>query len=314
MAVDKKIVVLVGGVGGAKLALGLSHIVPSKNLTLIVNTGDDFRHLGLKISPDLDTVMYTLAGVVNPEFGWGLQDDSVTTLSTLEKHYHFEPWFRLGDKDIATHLLRTHMLNEGHTLTEVVAYLSQQLGVKHTMLPMTDDDVPTIVETEDMGELGFQEYFVKHRWQPVIKSIRYDGHETATISESVRSALESADMIIIAPSNPWLSIAPMLSIPDMRDLLLSRDIPRVVVTPVIGGDSVKGPTAKIMGELGLTVTAESVAQFYGNVITGFVNDTQNAELALDGIKTIQFNTLMNDLDDKIQLAQSILDWIGGWGI
>lgn len=314
MAVDKQIVVLVGGVGGAKLALGLSHIVPPENLTLIINTGDDFRHLGLKICPDLDTVMYTLAGVVNPEFGWGLQDDSITTLSTLEQHYHFEPWFRLGDKDMATHLLRTHLLSEGHTLTEVVTSLSRHIGVKPTILPMTDHDVPTIVETETMGELGFQEYFVKHRWQPVLKSIRYDGHEKATISEPVHSAIESADIILIAPSNPWLSIAPILSIPNMRELITSCDVPRVMVTPVIGGAAVKGPTAKIMGELGLSVTAETVARYYEDVITGFVNDTQNAELALDGIKTIQFDTLMIDLDDKIRLAQSVLDWIGGWGI
>ncbi len=314
MAVDKKIVVLVGGVGGAKLALGLSHIVPPENLTLIVNTGDDFKHLGLKICPDLDTVMYTLAGVVNPEFGWGLQDDSTTTLNTLEKHYHFEPWFRLGDKDMAAHLLRTSMLNEGYTLTEVVSFLSQQIGVKPKMLPMTDSDVPTLVETETMGILGFQEYFVKHRWQPVIRSIHYKGHENAIISESVKCALESADILIIAPSNPWLSIAPILSLPHMRDLITSRNIPRVMVTPVIGGAAVKGPTAKIMSELGLDVTAESVAHYYGDVITGFVNDTQNVELALGGIKTIQFDTLMNDLDDKIRLAQSILDWIGGWGV
>ena len=314
MAVNKKIVVLVGGVGGAKLALGLSHIVPAEDLTLIVNTGDDFRHLGLKICPDLDTVMYTLAGVVNPEFGWGLQDDSTITLNTLEKHYNIDPWFRLGDKDMATHLLRTSMLNDGHTLTEVVSFLSKQIGVLPTMLPMTDSDVPTIVETEAMGTLGFQEYFVKHRWQPVIRSIRYNGHEQATISESVQSALESADMIIIAPSNPWLSIAPILSIPYMRELITSRNIPRVMVTPVIGGAAVKGPTAKIMGELGLEVTAETVARYYGDVITGFVNDEQNEELALDGIKTIQFDTIMMDLGDKIRLAQSVLDWIGGWGV
>ena len=313
MAVDKHIVVLVGGVGGAKLALGLSHIVPPENLTLIVNTGDDFWHLGLKICPDLDTVMYTLAGVVNPEFGWGLQDDSIITLDTLEQYYHFEPWFRLGDKDMATHLLRTHLMREGHTLTETTTFLARQIGVRPALLPMTDADVPTIVDTETMGALGFQEYFVKHRWQPVIKSIRYDGHEKATISEPVQLALESADIILIAPSNPWLSIAPILSIPNMRALILSRDVPRVMVTPVIGGAAVKGPTAKIMGELGLSVTAEAVARYYGDVITGFVNDTQNSELALDGIKTIQFNTLMVDLDDKIRLAQSILDWIGGWG-
>jgi LPPG:FO 2-phospho-L-lactate transferase len=314
VAVDKQVVVLVGGVGGVKLALGLSHIIPPENLTLIINTGDDFRHLGLKICPDLDTVMYTLSGVVNPEFGWGVQDDSTNTLETLEKHYHFEPWFRLGDKDMATHLLRTNMLNEGHTLTEVVTHMSRLIGVKPTLLPMTDMDVPTIVNTESMGKLGFQEYFVKHRWQPVIKSIRYDAHEKATITESVQSALESADIILIAPSNPWLSIAPILSIPNMRELITSCDVPRVMVTPVIGGAAVKGPTAKIMGELGLSVTADTVARYYGDVITGFVNDTQNAELALDGIKTIQLDTLMIDLDDKIRLAQSILDWIGGSGI
>ena len=313
MALDQNIVVLVGGVGGAKLVLGLSQIVPPENLTLIVNTGDDFWHLGLKICPDLDTVMYTLAGVVNPEFGWGLADDSTVTLDTLQKHYQFEPWFRLGDKDMATHLLRTHLLREGHTLTEIVAILSKQIGIQPTMLPMTDDDVPTIVETQTMGELGFQEYFVKHRWQPIVKKIRYNNYEQAKITQSVRSALQSADIMIIAPSNPWLSVAPILSIPNLRELITTCDIPRVAVTPVIGGAAVKGPTAKIMQELGLSVTATIIAQYYSDVINGFVNDTQNEPLALDGIKTIQFNTLMKDLDDKIRLAQSILDWIGGWG-
>lgn len=314
MAIDKNIVVLIGGIGGAKLALGLSHIIPPENLTLIVNTGDDFWHLGLKICPDLDTVMYTLSGVVNPEFGWGVQDDSRITLETLEKHYQFNPWFGLGDKDMATHLLRTHLLREGRTLTEIVAFLSQRIGVKPTMLPMCDEELPTTVVTKSMGELGFQEYFVKNSWQPILEIIRYNGNEKATISASVSKALELADIILVAPSNPWLSIAPMLSIRGMRDLIASRNIPRVAVTPVIGGEAVKGPTAKIMRELGLTVTAESVAMYYGQLINGFVNDSQNEPLSIDGLQTIQFDTLMRDINDKIGLAQSIVDWIGGWGL
>ncbi len=312
MAVDKKIVVFVGGVGGAKLALGLSHVVAPENLTLIVNTGDDFWHLGLKICPDLDTVMYTLSDVVNSEFGWGVNGDSIITLDTLTQHFQFEPWFRLGDKDMATHLLRTHLIREGHTLTEITQFLTKQIGVKPTMLPMCDEEVPTSIVTKDQGTLGFQEYFVRHRWQPVIESIEYTNHKQAKISDSVKSAVELADMILIAPSNPWLSIAPILSISDLSDLIQSRDIPRVLVTPVIGGAAVKGPTAKIMGELGLSVTAESVARFYGEVINGFVNDIENRDLAFDHVKTTKFNTFMKDLDDKIRLSESILSWIEGW--
>ena len=157
--------------------------------------------------------------------GWGVQDDSLTTLKTLEKHYHFEPWFRLGDKDMATHLLRAHLLHEGHSLTEVVAFMAQQIGVKPTLLPMCDEELPTTIVTRSMGELGFQEYFVKHQWQPILQSIRYNGNESSTISKSVQSALTEADMILIAPSNPWLSISPMLSIPGMRELIASCDVP-----------------------------------------------------------------------------------------
>jgi LPPG:FO 2-phospho-L-lactate transferase len=310
--VSDNIVLFVGGVGGAKLALGLSQIVPPEKLTLIVNTGDDFWHLGLKISPDMDTVMYTLAGVVNPAFGWGVNQDTRTTLETLEKHYQFEPWFGLGDKDMATHLLRTHLLREGHTLTEVTALLAEKIGVRHPLLPMCDEEVPTMIATEQMGELGFQEYFVKHRWQPVISAIHYTNHEHATISDAVRSAVESADVILIAPSNPWLSIAPILSIPGLSDLIRSHDIPRVVVTPIIGGTAVKGPTAKIMGELGLQVTGASIVDFYGDVINGFVNDVQNRDVVHEQLRTVKFDTLMKDLDDKIRLGESILTWIKGW--
>lgn len=314
MAVDDHVVVLVGGVGGAKLALGLSHILPPEKLTVVVNTGDDFWHLGLRVCPDMDTVMYTLSGIVNPEFGWGINGDTRTTLETLSKHYSYEPWFGLGDKDIATHLLRTHLLRDGKTLTDVMQILTTKLGIKHPILPMTDAEVPTIVNTEEFGELGFQEYFVKHRWQPTVKSLRFRNIEQSSIPEKVYHALKSATAILIAPSNPWLSIAPILSVPGLRDLMVSVDVPRVVVTPIIGGKAVKGPAAKIMGEMGLDVTAQAVLDYYGDVVNGFVDDIQNPEFAKDSVKIVRIDTLMKDLSDKIEVATSILNWIGGWGV
>lgn len=314
MAVDDHIVVLVGGVGGAKLALGLSHILPPEKLTIVVNTGDDFWHLGLRVCPDMDTVIYTLADIVNPEFGWGVNGDTRTTLETLSKHYGFEPWFGLGDKDIATHLLRTHLLREGKSLTDIMQILTTKLGIKHPILPMTDAEVPTIVNTEEFGELGFQEYFVKHRWQPTVKSLHFRNIEQASIPEKVYHAIKSATAILIAPSNPWLSIAPILSVPGMRDLIVSADVPRVVVTPIIGGKAVKGPAAKIMGEMGLDVTAQAVLNYYGNVVNGFVDDLQNPEFAKDSVKIVRIDTLMKDLSDKIEVAKNILSWIGGWGV
>ena len=313
MALERNVAVLIGGVGGAKLAVGLSQIVPPPRLTFIVNTGDDFWHLGLKICPDLDTVMYTLAGLVNPQSGWGIKDDSAIALDSLEKNYQFEAWFHLGDKDLATHLLRSHLLRGGHSLTAATRFLSRRLGVKPTLLPMCDAEVPTVIDTVGFGELGFQEYFVKHRWQPAIKSIRHEGCEQAVLSEPVRSALKAADVVLIAPSNPWLSLAPILSIPGMRALLAGLEAPVVAVTPIIAGAAVKGPTAKIMGELGLATTAENAAGYYSGIINGFVNDVRNDTLKLDAVCTVRFDTLMKNLNDKIKLAQSTLDWIEGWG-
>jgi LPPG:FO 2-phospho-L-lactate transferase len=309
----KKITVMVGGVGGAKLALGLSKILAPEQLTIIVNTGDDFWHLGLRVCPDMDTVMYTLADVVNPEFGWGINGDTRVTLKTLQKHYGFEPWFGIGDKDIATHLLRTHLLREGQTLTQITEYLSKQIGLKHRLFPMTDSEVPTVIETLEYGELAFQEYFVKHRWQPTVKSIRFQNSESANMTSAVKDALESADIILIAPSNPWLSIAPILAIPDMRDLLLSRDVPRVVMTPIVGGQAIKGPAAKIMTELGLEVSSSAVAHYYGELINGFIDDVINPVISVKGLTVVQFDTIMKTLDDKVTLAQQVLEWIGGWG-
>ena len=314
MALDKSIAVLLGGVGGAKLACGLADVVPPEHLTFIVNTGDDFSHLGLKICPDLDTLMYTLAGLVNPDLGWGVRDDTTAALDSLARHYGIEPWFRLGDKDLATHLLRTHWLRAGRSLTEATACLAQRLGLRATILPMCDDEMPTMVETLERGEIGFQEYFVKYAWRPTVCAIRHLNCERATLSEPVRTALVGADIVLIAPSNPWLSLAPILAIPGLRDLLGRLAAPVVAVTPIIAGDAVKGPTAKIMRELGLAVSAREVARFYEGFIDGFVDDRRNEPFQLEGLKTIQVDTLMNNQADKVALATAALDWIGGWPI
>ncbi len=312
MALAKNIAVLIGGVGGAKLASGLVEAVPPECLTFIVNTGDDFWRLGLKICPDLDTLMYTLSGLVHPEQGWGLVDDSTAVLDSLARHYQVAPWFRLGDKDLATHLLRTHWLRQGHSLTEATACLTRRLGIAAAILPMCDEAVPTLVDTLDRGELGFQEYFVKYAWAPVVRSIRHLKADQAKLSEPVRKALLRADIVLIAPSNPWLSLAPLLAIPNLRDLLTQLQAPVVAVTPIIAGAAVKGPTAKIMRELGLEVSARAVARFYQDFIDGFVDDRRNEPFAMEGLRTVQMNTLMTDQADKVALARATLEWIGGW--
>lgn len=312
VALASKVVVLTGGVGGAKLAHGLLDVVPAERLTFIVNTGDDFWHLGLRICPDLDTTMYTLAGLVEPTQGWGIRDDSTVTLDALQTGYGLEPWFRLGDKDLATHLLRSEMLRRGCSLTEITASLCRKLGISAKLLPMCDAEMPTMVETVELGQLAFQEYFVKHRWQPAIKSFRNKGAEEATLSHAITSALKSADIILFAPSNPWLSVAPILSVPGMRETLAELNAPKVAVTPIIAGDAVKGPTAKIMRELGLAVTAEAIVEYYQGLINGFVDDIRNDTVEFDRIKSVKLNTLMLDINDKRALAAAILTWIAEW--
>lgn len=307
-----RVAVLIGGVGGAKLASGLMQVVAPEQLTFIVNTGDDFRHLGLKICPDLDTVMYTLAGLADPQQGWGIAEDSTAALESLEQNYGVEPWFRLGDKDLATHLLRAQLLRRGHSLTAVTDCLARRLGISARLLPMCDDEIPTIIKTEQRGELGFQEYFVKHRWQPIVKSIEHKDCERAAMSPAVAAALETADVILIAPSNPWLSVAPILAVPGMRASLKRADAPVVAITPVIAGTAVKGPTAKIMAELGLEVSEAAVARFYGDIIDGFVNDIRNQSVCAVNLRTVQLNTLMTDTKAKVELARNTLEWIAGW--
>jgi LPPG:FO 2-phospho-L-lactate transferase len=307
---DKNVVILVGGVGGAKLAHGLAQILHPGRLTVIVNTGDDLWLYGLRVCPDLDTVMYTLGGLVNKDNGWGVAGDTFDTLSAM-KRYGEETWFGIGDKDFATHLLRTKALLAGDSLTQVTHKLTTALGIRHTILPMTDATVATKVMTVEQGELDFQVYFVRYRWQPTVKSVRFDGIEGAAVSPEAQRAIASADVILFGPSNPWLSIAPILAVPGMRDRLIARDVPRVALSPIVGGEAIKGPAAKMMAEMGYTVNAAAVAAYYAGVINGFVYDERDAgSLNISGLRATTFDTIMKTDEDRVVLARRMLDWIG----
>jgi LPPG:FO 2-phospho-L-lactate transferase len=311
---DYRVTLFVGGVGGARLAYGLAQCLPPERLTIVVNVGDDFWHLGLKICPDSDTVMYTLAGLVDPVNGWGLAGETTNMLDSLRR---FDPdggetWFRLGDKDLATHLERTRLTSMGVRLTEITESLSRALGVRHPLLPVTDDEVPTLVDTEEYGELAFQTYFVRYRWQPNVRALTYDDANHASVTPEVAAAIERADAIIFAPSNPWLSVDPMLAVGDLRERLMRRNVPRIAMTPILGGAAVKGPAAKLMGELGLPVTAQAVAEHYGDLLTGFVDDTVNPEFSTD-LNVLRTDTLMKDDAARVRVAGDVLAWLEGGG-
>ncbi len=255
--------------------------------------------------------MYTLSGLVDKTNGWGVADDTRNMLQTMER-YGEASWFGLGDKDLATHLLRTQWLREGYSLTEVIERLRTHLGIQHRILPMTDQPVATKVDTVEHGELDFQSYFVRFRWQPVVQSLRLEGIEEAALNSVLRDALAQADAILIGPSNPWLSINPILAVPGMREALLARDVPRVAITPIIGGNAVKGPAAKLMAELGYPQSAQTVADYYQPIINGFVYDERDRALQIDQLRTVMFDTLMQNESDRIRLAQAVLNWIGEW--
>jgi LPPG:FO 2-phospho-L-lactate transferase len=305
------VVALAGGVGGAKLAWGLAQILPPERLTLIVNTADDFEHLGLHISPDLDTVMYTLAGLANPETGWGVRDESWGMLDMLGR-YEGPTWFRLGDRDMATHLIRSQWLREGFPLTWVTRELCKLLGVRHNLLPMSDDPVRTLVKT-DAGPLPFQEYFVRRRWGPVLESIHFEGAETARPSQDVVLSLREGDLIILCPSNPFVSLDPILALPALRRIIAASRAPRVAVTPIVGGQALRGPAAKMMRELGLEVSPAGVARHYEELLTGFVLDRADEEhkmtIAFElGIRALVTNTIMNTDQDRLRLAREVLEF------
>ena len=303
---------LSGGIGGAKLVLGMAGILPAKQLAVVVNTGDDFEHLGLHVSPDIDTLLYTLAGISNPETGWGRANESWSFMSALGE-LGADTWFRLGDKDLALNVYRTHRLRSGQTLTEITADLAGRLGLSVAVIPMSDDPVRTYLDT-DSGLLEFQEYFVRRQCEPAVSGIHFKGSECARPSPAFENLLHSDELaaVIICPSNPFLSIDPMLSIPGVRDSLVSCTAPVIAVSPVIRGRSMKGPTAKIMGELGVPVAASAVAKHYEGLIDGFVldsSDTDSADsLADSGLKLAMTNTVMQTLDDRISLARNVLEF------
>jgi LPPG:FO 2-phospho-L-lactate transferase len=301
-----KIVALAGGVGGAKLAQGLAQILKPDELTIIVNTGDDFEHYGLYISPDLDTVCYTLAGLANPETGWGRVNESWKVIENTSK-LGGPDWFRLGDQDLGTHLERTRRLKGGETLSQITRDFCKAWGVKHTVLPMSDQPVRTIVDTDE-GELAFQEYFVHRRCEPKVKGFRFEGADRAEAVLGAKEAIQSADAIVICPSNPWVSIDPILRI------FPKIEKPVFAVSPIIGGETVKGPAAKMYRELGIEPSAFAVANHYRDLITGFVLDTMDAQLiesvrGLD-MRVLVTNTLMKGHDYRRQLASDVLNFIG----
>ncbi|RJP53826.1 MAG: 2-phospho-L-lactate transferase [Anaerolineaceae bacterium] len=301
-----KIVALAGGVGGAKLAHGLAQILPPEDLTIIVNTGDDFEHLGLYISPDLDTVCYTLAGLANPDTGWGRVNETWNAIANIEK-LGGPNWFRLGDQDIATHIERTRRLKEGQSLSQITRDFCKAWGVRHTVLPMSDQPVRTIVETDE-GDLPFQEYFVHRRCQPRVKGFRFDGVDSAEPTAGAREAIQSADAIIICPSNPWVSIDPILRVLFPNSYPLT---PIIAISPIIGGQTVKGPAAKMFAELGINPSALAVAEHYENFLTGIVVDSVDSELAKQiRIPTLVTDTLMKSNADRARLAQETLHFIG----
>jgi len=301
-----KIVALAGGVGGAKLAHGLAQILKPEELTIIVNTGDDFEHYGLTICPDLDTVCYTLAGLANPETGWGRVNESWNAFENTSK-LGGPDWFRLGDQDLGTHLERTRRLKAGDSLSQITKDFCKAWGIEHTVLPMSDQPVRTIVDTDE-GELAFQEYFVHRRCEPRVKGFRFEGADRAEAVLGAKEAIQSADAIVICPSNPWVSIDPILRI------FPKIEKPVFAVSPIIGGETVKGPAAKMYRELGIEPSAFAVANHYRGLATGFVLDKIDAQL-IESVRGLNMqvlvtNTLMKGHEYRRQLASDVLNFIG----
>ncbi len=301
-----RVIVLSGGVGGAKLVLGLSHVVAPDRLTVVTNTGDDFYHFGLRICPDTDTVLYTLSGLADPEKGWGRADETWTFMQTM-KSLGGADWFSLGDSDLALHVLRTERLSAGASLTEITAEVAKSLGISASVLPMCDQPVATKVDTPQ-GRLDFQEYFVRERCAPQVTGFEFAGIESARPNPALVAMLrDRPSAIIVAPSNPYVSVDPILAIPGMRDLLRGCGAPIIAVSPIIGGAAIKGPAAKMMVELGCGATAIEIAKHYQGFADGIIIDEQDSELASGvgelGLEVEVLPTIMHDLGTRIELAK-----------
>jgi LPPG:FO 2-phospho-L-lactate transferase len=304
------VIALCGGVGGAKLAFGLTKVLAAEDLTIVVNTGDDFVHLGLHVAPDIDTVAYTLADLADRERGWGLAGETWGFMDQL-KRLGGEGWFNLGDRDLAMHVERTRRLAAGETLSQVTGALTAALGIVHPVVPMSDDPVRTIVQTAD-GELAFQRYFVGEQCRPVATGVRFESAEAARPSPAFRAALARRDVgaVIICPSNPYLSIDPILAVPAVRDGLVALSAPIVAVSPIIGGRALKGPAAKLMSELGITPGVRAIATHYEGLLSGLVVDTEDGAegeaLRRGGLPTLATGAIMTSDADRERLARETL--------
>jgi LPPG:FO 2-phospho-L-lactate transferase len=301
------VLALSGGVGGAKLVLGLSKVVPPGRLVVIANIGDDFEHLGLHVSPDVDTLLYTLAELDNPETGWGRRNETWTFMAAIEA-LGGETWFRLGDGDLATHVERTRRLKAGDQLSSIIADFARRYGIATRILPMTDDIVRTRVLTSG-GWLDFQRYFVEQQCQPEVEDFSFEGATVARPLQDFMAALAEPALraVVICPSNPFISVDPILALPGVRDALLRCPAPIIAVAPIIGGKAVKGPTAKMMRELGMEVSAAAVAHYYGSLLNGFVLDQMDAAMAGElSVPAVSTNTLMRSLSDREHLAKVVL--------
>lgn len=308
MTLAPRVIMLCGGVGGAKLALGLDRSLPRGDLSIIVNTGDDFDHLGLRICPDLDTVLYTLADLVHREQGWGRANETFSVLEEIARSGGPD-WFRLGDRDLALHLQRTARWRLGDRLTKITADFVERFNVASTILPMTDSVVATVLETAE-GTLDFQDYFVRRRCEPIVQRIEYRGAATATMSAELSLALASPrlERIVIAPSNPLLSIAPILAITGMRERLRRAGVPIIAVAPLIGGRAIKGPTVKLMQELGMRSSVLAIAEYYADLVDAWVIDSVDGHEAtkFGGVVALT-DTLMQTTEDRLRVAQSVLE-------
>lgn len=308
-----KIAALAGGVGGAKLAQGLAELLNPEELSIIVNTGDDFNHIGLHISPDVDTVCYTLAGIANPSTGWGIVGDSFQTFEALI-HLGAPDWFKLGDVDLATHLERTRLLGQGETLSDITQHLCKMLKVSHPVLPMTDDSVSTWVETEEYGFLPFQEYFVKHRYTPKCKSFLFKGIDEADPGDQVLRSIKESDAVVICPSNPFVSIDPILSLKGVREIIDGKFV--ICVSPIIGGNAIKGPLAKMFIELGYQPSPQAVINHYqGLVACILIDPMDNGEISSISRSSIIIHAtdiLIPDKTGRVRLAKEILELISNY--
>jgi LPPG:FO 2-phospho-L-lactate transferase len=305
-----KVLALAGGVGGAKLAAGLEAVLARGELSVVVNTADDFDLWGLHVCPDLDTVMYTLAGIANPETGWGIEGESFDALEMLAR-YGEDTWFMLGDRDLATHILRTARLRAGETLTRIIADLSTALGVGSAILPMCDEPVATVLDTPD-GPLEFQEYFVRRGQRDEVLGMWLRGIGDARPTDAVQEALAAADLVVLCPSNPVVSIGPILAVPGMREALASASVPSVAVSPIVGGRALKGPADRMLASLGVEVSPVGVARMYEGLVDGMVIDGVDEgvgdRIEALGMRVLATAAVMRDAPDRARLAREVLDF------